>query len=204
MVRLAAAVSPGSANWTPGRKGGRSGSRVGTQGLGPAWNCNECAGRVQYYGAAPWGRSSVRYRTASRSIRSGPPACTAWCVAGMLGRKVHRKATRWRAPVSGRRVDGLGCPRSRSAFKTCLEATQWKVLVTFLSIWLCPDAVSDPRGLAEPRQSDRMARVSWKRRKTISGDARLPWAATLLRAMSQLFVGRVHSSSGVESPSIQD
>jgi len=116
----------------------------------------------------------------------------------------RRKATRWRAPVSGRRVDGFGCRRSRSAFKTCLEATQWKVLVTFLSIWLCPDAMSGPRGLAEPRQSDRMARVSWKRRKAISGDTWLLWAATLLRAMSQLFVGRVHSSSGVESPSIQD
>jgi len=84
MVRLAATISPGSANCTPGRKGGRAGSRAGTQGLGPAWNCNECAGRVQNYGAAPWGRSSVRYRTASRFIRSGPPACTAWCVAGAL------------------------------------------------------------------------------------------------------------------------
>jgi len=173
-VRLAAAVSPGSANCIPGRKGGRKGSRVGTLGLGPTWNCNECAGRVQKLWRCPLGAD----RLLDTVLRPGPsgrvrPPVQPWCVAGVPDRKVRRKATRWRAPVSGRRVDGFGCPRSRSAFKTCLEATQWKVLVTFLSIWLCPDAVSGPRGLAEPRQSDRMARVSWKRRKAISGNARL-------------------------------
>jgi len=65
-----------------------------------------------------------------------------------------RKAARWRVPVFGQAVGGLRLsPCARSAFRTCPEATQWKVLVTFLSIWLCPDVVSDPRGLAGRKAS---------------------------------------------------
>jgi len=102
-----------------------------------SWNCSVCAGRVQNYGAALRGQSSIRYRTASRSSVGFCPSF----VPGVLPTVGPQGLAHGGTMTGACLLAGMGRELRLSpapyAFRTCPEATQWKVLVTFLSIWPC-------------------------------------------------------------------
>jgi len=133
-------VSPDVANWFPGRKGGRSGRDDSTQGLGPASNCSVCAGRVQNYGAVLRGRSSIRYRTASRfAIRACPIAGSGVSLDVWIARS-GLKAARFRGACFGRHGGLLRRSAARTGFGTCPEARSgrcWSPSCPYGSICRC-------------------------------------------------------------------
>lgn len=141
-MRLVRAVGPGVAAWSPGRKGGRPGWNVGTQGLGPAWNCNEVPAEFKTmalsFGADRLLDTVLRPGSEggfSRLASLGVPPTAG--PQGLAGTQHICGACLWAGGV-----EGFGFPLFRRPFRTCPEATQWKVLVTFLSIWPLSDVVS--------------------------------------------------------------
>jgi hypothetical protein len=127
--------------------------------------------------------------------RLGLPCHRLWCVVGWRGRKVLAESGTFAGACSWAGwAENFGCLPPRSAFRTCPEATQWKVLVTFLSIWLCSTLCRASRsGQGTTVRQD--GSDFWN--PSQGGDRKC--VATLgqqcpVRAMSQLFVGRVRSS----------
>jgi len=110
------------------------------RGLAP-WNCNVNAGRVQY-GAASRGKSPIGNRTASRVLfgRVRPPSVPGRDAPdGQAARSGVRRHEE-RGLSSAGHVGEPTLSAHRSALKTCLEATQLKVLVTFES-WALSNAL---------------------------------------------------------------
>jgi hypothetical protein len=121
------------------------------------------------YGAAPWAD-----RLLDTVLRPGPSGRVRPPVRSGVSPDCWAARSASKQHVGGRLFQAGGWTASAvpvpvAPSRLVLRPRSGRCLVTFLSIWLCPDAVSGPRGLAEPRQSDGLARVSWKRRKAISG-----------------------------------